>query len=236
MAAIFDNNLFTLFQNVVGAPLRQEGQSLIPILRVTNNTYWCPAYRPVNVGAGMRIPGITSEIQVRNNIFVMDGSVIYQVQDNGSVQPNNRIDQKAILNSDYNLVYQRDGATGKFVRLNGMDRGLTTWQRESGRDANSKFNELPVFVNEPTLRNPLPNPGNARNNWGWDRAIPRTVGNNFADLQTIRAWFGLSNESPGKRAASDGSDMGIRPLTGTSGPTGPTGPTAPRNLRITADN
>ena len=138
---------------------------------------------------------------------------------------------------DYNLYHTYDPAQNPSNRfkIDGSSAWKTfeTWKVAlaakgiRGRDAHSletTGQNGPVFADPPVYANPQPIPGTDANHYGF-RIAP--------SLAAARSWFILQAGSLGKKAASDGLDMGINGVVPSiTPPSDPTAPRSPTNLRI----
>jgi hypothetical protein len=177
------NNLFVDGQDMFQAGKTWKGAAEVTIV---SNTFYIPANKPCYGFTGMNLYQIAKSAVVRDNIFVNkhDGFMAVSDQSIGKIQ------------SDYNLFFNYESTTREFHLI---DRGTKVsyedWRQLSDQDGHSIVRQPPAFVDAPQYADA------DANKWGF--RIP-------ASVAEARSWFVLQASSPGKGAASDGDDIGIR--------------------------
>jgi hypothetical protein len=185
-------------------------------LVVVHNTIYIPANAPCGEMSGIKTAMVRERVIVRDNIIVNTGTpFIGSSPDTMS------------LESDFNLFYHHRTvrAPDEFrygSRVGKRDRVTRAQWLGLGRDRHSVFDRAPIFQDPPQ------NGDLETNQWGF--RVPISVAE-------ARSWFFLRAGSPGVRAASDRSDIGIS--RSSSSPASParsgrraTAPSTPQALRL----
>ena len=188
----------TLTNNLMvdGQDMFQAGVNWDGALRATlvKNTYYIPANKPCYGFTGFNFYNVKQAVILRDNIVInkRDG---WMTVGNASMP---------LVSSDYNLMYNYEKTTEEY---NLLDRNLKVpyeeWVRLTGQDKNSKPRQQPLFIDAPQYGD------FAANQWGF--RIPRSA-------TEARSWFALKSGSPGKGAASNGTDIGVNSSTSVSAP------------------
>lgn len=197
------NNLLVDAQDMFQAGVNWEGAREAHILK---NTFYIPANKPCYGFTGMNLYNVKQGAIVRDNILVNKRDGWIGISDAGL----------PLLSSDFNLNYSYQPKIDEYYLI---DRGTKIlyeeWVALSGEDKNSIVRQAPQFTDPPQYGD------YSANQWGF--RIPRSV-------DEARSWFVLKPGSPGKNAASDGTDVGISAVAWRD-----TRPKAPTNVRITSN-
>ncbi|MCZ6775275.1 MAG: Ig-like domain-containing protein [Ignavibacteria bacterium] len=207
-----ENNILVDSQDTVKAGAAWSGADEVYII---HNTFWIPDNVPCTDYSGLQISKVRDKLVVKDNIIISTSKPWANI----------RTSQTSILTSDYNLFFHYDNNTERDFKIDSEDEIIDVWYSVTGEDSNSLVNPPVEFVDPPRYVEPLPSSGNQANEWGFK--IPQTVAE-------ARSWLTLKAGSPGKNAASDGTDIGIVEGFVGSDPPPPFEDTIPPTISITS--
>ena len=206
---VLENNLIVDGQEMIqaGGP----GWPGADELHLIHNTFYIPTNKPCYDFHGAQTVNVRQRLVVRDNLFINKAKMWLSVGQ-----------EVKTLQSDYNLFFHYDGSSRDEFRTSSVSSPLVftgyyfgAWQALRGQDPHSLHQQRPLFANAPEYED------FAVNQWGF--RVPSSVAE-------ARSWFSLASGSPGKNAASDGTDMGINPVTTPPTPLSGT-PAAPIDFR-----